>query len=73
MTRIKGTPIRSKKNKPEENKPTKVHYNGISGSVRICIAADGGLKSGDLVYQEKLDNGIILIIPESVYDNTRSN
>lgn len=66
MKRIKGKPISFKDG---INKPTKVHYNGRSGSVRICIPASGGLKAGDLVYQEKLANGSILIIPESVYKN----
>jgi len=64
MTRIKGEPIKFKNGKTS---PSKVHYNGKSGSVRICIAAAGGLKAGEWVKQETLDNGIILIIPESIW------
>ena len=64
MTRIKGEPIKFKNGKTS---PSKVHYNGKSGSVRICISKAGGLKAEDFVYQEKLENGIILIIPEDVY------
>jgi len=64
MKRIKGEPIKFKNGKIS---PSKVHYNGKSGSVRICIAKDGGLKEGEFVYQERLDNGIILIVPESIW------
>ena len=54
-------------------KKSKVIYNGISGSVRIVIASECGLVAEKLVLYERLDNDIILIIPEKVYDNTRSN
>ncbi len=69
MGRIKGEPISKRIGSGNiAGKPSKVHYNGKSGSVRICISAAGGLLAGDWVYLEKLDDGVILIIPESVYN-----
>ncbi len=69
MARIKGRPIRKRvgSNNLISNAPSKVHYNGKSGSVRICISADGGLKADEWIKQEVLENGIILIIPEKIW------
>ena len=65
MERIKGTPIYSTKN--VKNRPSKIQYNGRSGSVRATLPAEAGLKDQDLVKYERMDNGIVLIIPEKIW------
>ena len=65
--RIRGIPISIDRN--GKYVARKVHYNGKSGSVRVCIPAAGELKSNELVKIEKLENGIILLIPEKVWKN----
>ena len=74
MERIKGKPLKKRIGSGNiAGKPSKVHYNGKSGSVRICISAEGGLKARDLIYIETLPNGMILIIPEDLYNATLGN
>jgi hypothetical protein len=38
--------------------------------MKVSINELSGLKSGDRVYQKKLDNGAILIIPEKIYEES---
>lgn len=57
MNRIKG---RLLKNAP--------YIIGVDGQgMKVHIGALSTLKIGDRVYEEELDNGIILIIPEAIY------
>lgn len=68
MNKIKITPIKKRVGSGSiAGTPSKVHYNGRSNSVRVAVAPDGGLKAGESVYQAKLDNGIVLIIPVPVW------
>ena len=49
--------------------PYKITKNGSKNSrgIKVVIGVRSGLKVGDKVYQLKLDNGVIMLIPEKVY------
>lgn len=48
--------------------PYTVSGDGTKG-MKVAINELSGLKAGDKVYQEKMPNGVILLIPENVYRN----
>ena len=58
MRKIKGMLLRKK--------PFKIGMNGLH-SLKVTISELADLKQGDKVYQEKLEDGTILLIPEKVY------
>lgn len=47
--------------------PYNVSKNGKYG-LKISINELSGLEAGQKVYQERMDNGIVLLIPESIYN-----
>lgn len=57
--RIKGQLLRSK--------PYKISGNRYDSGLKVSVSELSGLKVGDLVFQEKLENGIIILIPENLY------
>jgi hypothetical protein len=59
MARIKGQLL--------DKKPYNILKNG--GSLLLTINPLSGLNPGDKIYQEILPNGIILLIPENLYEN----
>ena len=62
MREIKGRLLRKK--------PYRVRYEtgkNKRGTI-IVINESAGLNHGDLIYEEILDNGIILIIPKKIYE-----
>jgi hypothetical protein len=47
--------------------PYNISKNGKYG-LKISINELSGLEAGQKVYQERMDNGIVLLIPESIYN-----
>jgi hypothetical protein len=60
MKRVKGQLLRSK--------AYKITGNG-KNAMKVSVSELSDLIPGDYVYQEKLNNGIILLIPEDIYEN----
>jgi hypothetical protein len=64
MKRPKGMLVRKE--------PYSVSINGERG-IKIVINNLSGWKIGDKIYQEKLDNGIMILIPENIYLEGKEN